>query len=93
MDQLPLVSAKSNFGHLGAGSGLIECIASLLALQKNELFLHKNYETQDAECPIRAAIRGDTAGDSFLSFAATPQGQAASLVFGRCPEGAIGAAS
>ena len=93
MDQLPLVSAKSNFGHLGAGSGLIECIASLLALQKNELFLHKNYETQDAECPIRAAIRGDTAGDSFLSFAATPQGQAGSLVFGRCPEGAIGAAS
>jgi 3-oxoacyl-[acyl-carrier-protein] synthase II len=93
IDQLPLVSAKSNFGHLGAGSGLVECIASLLALQKNELFLHKNYETQDAECPIRAAIRGDTAGDSFLSFAATPQGQAGSLVFGRCPEGAIGAAS
>jgi 3-oxoacyl-[acyl-carrier-protein] synthase II len=93
MDQLPLVSAKSNFGHLGAGSGLVECIASLLALQKNELFLHKNYETPDSECPIRAAIRGDSAGDSFLSFAVTPQGQAGSLVFGRCPEGAIGAAS
>ena len=93
MNQLPLVSAKSNFGHLGAASGLVECIASLLALQKNELFLHKNYETQDAECPIRAAIRGDSPGDSFLSFAVTPQGQAGSLVFGRCPEGATGAAS
>jgi 3-oxoacyl-[acyl-carrier-protein] synthase II len=41
MNQLPLVSAKSNFGHLGAASGLVECIASLLALQKMSFFCIK----------------------------------------------------
>ncbi len=90
---LPCVAAKGNFGNLGAGSGLIECIASMLALQNDALFPQKNYETADVDCPIRAATRGDSAGESFLSLAVTPQGQAGSLVIGRCPEGAAGAGS
>ena len=90
---VPFVAAKSNFGNLGAGSGLVECIASMLALQNDVLFPCRNYETPDANCPIRPATQGDSAGESFLSLAVTPQGQAGSLVIGRCPEGAAGAGS
>jgi 3-oxoacyl-[acyl-carrier-protein] synthase II len=93
MAHLPFVAAKGNFGNLGAGSGLVECIASMLALQNDAMFPQKNYETADVDCPIRAATRGDSAGESFLSLAVTPQGQAGSLVIGRCPEGAAGAGS
>jgi 3-oxoacyl-[acyl-carrier-protein] synthase II len=93
MAHLPCVAAKGNFGNLGAGSGLIECIASMLALQSDALFPQKNYETPDVDCPIHAASQGESAGESFLSLAVTPQGQAGSLVIGRCPEGAAGAAS
>jgi 3-oxoacyl-[acyl-carrier-protein] synthase II len=76
----PTVAAKGNFGNLGAGSGLVECIASLLALGRGELFPLLNYETADAECPIRPARSGDPSGDLFVSAAITPQGQSGALV-------------
>jgi 3-oxoacyl-[acyl-carrier-protein] synthase II len=74
------VAAKSHFGNLGAGSGIVECVSSLLAMQRGELFPLLNYETADSACPVRPARRGDRAGDVFLSSAITPQGQAASIV-------------
>jgi 3-oxoacyl-[acyl-carrier-protein] synthase II len=77
---IPTVAAKSHFGNLGAGSGLVECIASLLAVQRGELFPLINYETADSDCPVRPARRGDEPGEVFLSSAITPQGQAASVV-------------
>ena len=76
----PTVAAKGNFGNLGAGSGLVECVASLLALGRGELFPLLNYETADAECPIRPARSGDPSGDLFVSAAITPQGQSGALV-------------
>jgi len=81
MARVPTVAAKANFGNLGAGSGLVECVASLLAMQHGELFPLLNYDESDPECPIRAARRGDAAGDLFVSVAVTPQGQAGALVF------------
>jgi 3-oxoacyl-[acyl-carrier-protein] synthase II len=78
--RVPTVAAKSHFGNLGAGSGLTECITSLLALGHGELFPLLNYETPDAECPIRAARAGDPAGDVFVSASVTPQGQAGAVV-------------
>ncbi len=78
--RIPTVAAKSHFGNLGGGSGLVEIVASLLAFKHGELFPLLNYETADPECPIRAARRGDAAGDVFLSSAVTPQGQAGSVV-------------
>jgi 3-oxoacyl-[acyl-carrier-protein] synthase II len=77
---IPTVAAKSHFGNLGAGSGLVECIASLLAMQRGELFPLLNCETVDSNCPVRPARSGDEPGDVFLSSAITPQGQAASVV-------------
>jgi 3-oxoacyl-[acyl-carrier-protein] synthase II len=77
---VPLVAAKSHFGNLGAGSGVVECIASVLALRQGTLFPLLNHESADPECPIRPARGGDPAGESFISSAVTPQGQAGSVV-------------
>ncbi|MGC4007336.1 MAG: beta-ketoacyl-[acyl-carrier-protein] synthase family protein [Pirellulales bacterium] len=51
--KIPVVAAKSNFGNLGAGSGVVELIASVEALRHGTLFPILNYNTPDAECPIR----------------------------------------
>ncbi len=75
----PTVAAKGNFGNLGAGSGLVECVASLLALGRGEVFPLLNYETPDADCPIRPARAGDPAGELFVSAAVTPQGQSGAV--------------
>jgi 3-oxoacyl-[acyl-carrier-protein] synthase II len=86
--RVPTMAAKANFGNLGGGSGLVECVASLLALVRGELFPLLNYETPDPECRIRAARGGDPAGDFCLTSAVTPQGQAGTLVFRRWPTAA-----
>ncbi|MFM7034595.1 MAG: beta-ketoacyl-[acyl-carrier-protein] synthase family protein [Planctomycetia bacterium] len=77
---IPTVAAKSHFGNLGAGSGVVECIGSMLAMQHGELFPLLNYQTVDQDCPVRPARRGDAAGNLFISSAATPHGQASSVV-------------
>jgi 3-oxoacyl-[acyl-carrier-protein] synthase II len=85
--RIPTIAAKGNFGNLGAGSGLVECVASILALTRGTLFPLLNYESADADCPVRAARRGEPAGDSFVSVAATPQGQAGAVAFRRWTSG------
>lgn len=85
LGQIPTVAAKANFGNLGGGSGLVECIASLKAFEKGRLFPQRNYTTPDESCPIRVAAEGDLPGDRFLSLAVTPQGQAGGLLIGRSP--------
>ena len=71
-ERVPVVAAKANFGNLGGGGGLVECVASLLAMGRGELFPLRNYETPDPDCRIRAARRGDPAGDVCISAAITP---------------------
>ncbi|MEI8373165.1 MAG: beta-ketoacyl-[acyl-carrier-protein] synthase family protein [Planctomycetota bacterium] len=78
---LPVVAAKSYFGNLGAGSGMIELIASLLALRAGSLFPTLNYETPDAECPLHVVSNDSTpAGKRFINLNVTPQGQASGLM-------------
>ena len=77
---IPTVAAKSHFGNLGAGSGVVECVASVLAMRHGSLFPLLNHETPDPDCKIRAAKAGDPAGDVFVSSSVTPQGQAGSVV-------------
>jgi 3-oxoacyl-[acyl-carrier-protein] synthase II len=77
---VPTVAAKSHFGNLGGGSGLAECVASILALNHGELFPLLNHEADDEACGIRAARRGDPAGDVFISTSVTPQGQSGAVV-------------
>lgn len=81
--QRPVTAAKSYFGNLGAGSGMVELIASLLALEHGKLFPILNYEHADPECPVAAVCRDDTSpGGSFVNLSVTPQGQAASILVG-----------
>jgi 3-oxoacyl-[acyl-carrier-protein] synthase II len=79
-DSLPVTAAKSYFGNLGAGSGLVELIASLLAMQQGRLFPILNYETPDPACPIVAAKPGMSPGRSALNLNVTPQGQASAVL-------------
>jgi 3-oxoacyl-[acyl-carrier-protein] synthase II len=80
---VPVVAAKSYFGNLGAASGIVELIASLLALREGRLFRTLNYETPDPSCPLSVITNNDTpAGHNFLKTSVTPQGQAAALHIG-----------
>jgi 3-oxoacyl-[acyl-carrier-protein] synthase II len=81
---LPVVAAKSYFGNLGAGSGAVELIASLLAFEHDRLFPVLNHETSDPECPVAVVTDEQTSpGGSVLNLNVTPQGQAAVLVVRR----------
>jgi 3-oxoacyl-[acyl-carrier-protein] synthase II len=81
---LPVVAAKSYFGNLGAGGGIVELIASLLALQHGHLFATLNYETPDADCPVAVVRDGGTpAGESFINVNVTPQAQASAVLIRR----------
>jgi 3-oxoacyl-[acyl-carrier-protein] synthase II len=81
---LPVTAAKSYFGNLGAGSGMVELVASLLAMQHNRLFPILNYTTPDAECPVAAVRNGDgRPGASFINLSVTPQGQASAAMVRR----------
>jgi len=81
---VPVVTAKGHFGNLGAGSGMIELIASATALRHNRLFGVLNYETPDPECPIHV-VNGKQSppGDNFINLSVTPQGQASAVLVGR----------
>lgn len=77
---VPVISAKSYFGNLGAGGGVVELISSVLALNQGRLFRTLNYETPDPECAISVCTSNEApAGDSFINVSVTPQGQASAV--------------
>ena len=79
--RVPVTAAKSYFGNLGAGGGVVELIVSLLASQSGRLPPILNYDEADPECPVTAATGFDTpAGESFVNLNVTPQGQASSVL-------------
>jgi 3-oxoacyl-[acyl-carrier-protein] synthase II len=81
----PVVAVKSLFGNLGAASGAVETIASVLALHHGQLFPTLNYATPDPRCPVSVATaaKPQAPGGSFLKLSVTPQGQAAAIVVRR----------
>jgi 3-oxoacyl-[acyl-carrier-protein] synthase II len=82
-DAIPVTAAKSYFGNLGAGSGVVELIASTLALRNNRLFSVLNYETPDPECRLNVVRAPTDAGDCFLNLSVSPQGQASCVLVKR----------
>jgi len=82
--QVPVVAAKSYFGNLGAGSCVVELIASLVGLSQGRLFRTLNYQQPDPQCPL-AVVAGEEvpSGANFLKLAVTPQGQASALLVAR----------
>ena len=68
----------------GRGSGMVELIASLLALEHGRLFRTLNYETPDPECAIYVVAAEDVSpGNSFINLSVTPQGQASAVMIRR----------
>ena len=81
---IPVIAAKSYFGNLGAGSGMVEFVASLLALEHNYLFPVLNYDCPDPECPLAVVtLPGTPPGSSFINLNVTPQGQASAVMVRR----------
>jgi 3-oxoacyl-[acyl-carrier-protein] synthase II len=79
-DKVPVTALKSYFGNLGAGGGVVELIASVLALRDGKLPRVLNYKTPDPACAVPVvADDGAASGGSFLNLSVTPQGQAAVL--------------
>ncbi len=78
-ESVPVAAIKSNMGNLGAGGGVVELIASVLALRDGRLPRVLNFETADPACPLHVAEDDTRSGGSFLNLSVTPQGQAAVL--------------
>lgn len=79
-DKIPVTAPKSYFGNLGAGSAVVELIASVLAMREGKLPRTLNYTTPDPTCPLAVTNNDNTSpGRSFLNLSVTPQGQAAVL--------------
>ncbi|MCC9605014.1 beta-ketoacyl-[acyl-carrier-protein] synthase family protein [Blastopirellula sp. JC732] len=79
--QPPVVAVKSYFGNLGAAGGVVELIASLIAMQKKQLFPVLNYETPDPSCPVNLVRETMPAPSGpVLNLNVTPQGQAAVVI-------------
>ncbi len=76
--QPPVTTAKGHFGNLGAGSGMVEIVASLRAMG-GELFGVLNSDSPDPKCDINLCTQAGPAGDEFVSLNITPQGQASGV--------------
>ena len=84
LPDVSVTAAKSYMGNLGGGSGMVEIIASLMALQNQQHLPVLNYETPDPECPVHVVQdESESPGDSFINLNITPQAQASSVLIRR----------
>ena len=79
--ETPVTAPKGNFGHAGAGSGLLELAASILAVEAGTIPPTRNYETPDPECPIQVVHGGPMKGRPGTAIAVNfgSMGQAAAV--------------
>jgi 3-oxoacyl-[acyl-carrier-protein] synthase II len=81
---VPVTAFSSYFGTAGAGCGLMELAASMLAVQHGVTLPTLGYNHPDANCPINVSnTRQETSRDALLKLSYTPHGQAAAVVV-RC---------
>ena len=79
---VPVTAPKSFFGNLGAASGAVEAVASLLALQNGLVPPTLNYATPDPACPVHV-VREEPlacARHTAMLVNLTTAGQAAAVV-------------
>jgi 3-oxoacyl-[acyl-carrier-protein] synthase II len=81
---VPVLAAKSYFGNLGAGSGLSELAASVLALHHGTVPATLNYRQPDPNCPVNVPRAPQPARKPhFLKLGFTEMGQCAAVVLRR----------
>jgi len=80
----PTVAYKGLFGECGAAGGLLELVASLLALQQQQLPPTANHVCRSDDCPITVHAGSLMRLDSrdFLKLSVTPHGHAVAVRFG-----------
>jgi len=77
----PVTAPKSLFGHLGAGGGAVELVASILGLGRGLVPATLNYETPDPACPVNVVTGEPLAGRPGTAIAVNlcSTGQAAAI--------------
>ncbi len=81
---VPVTAVKSYLGNVGAAGGILELIASVLALEQGLLPPVLNYQTPDPQCPVQVVRSfGEPAGDLFVALSLTPTGQASAVAVRR----------
>jgi 3-oxoacyl-[acyl-carrier-protein] synthase II len=84
---VPVFAPKSYFGNLGAGSGISELAASILALKHRVVPATLNYEEPDPACPIPVSRTAQPGTQSHvLKLGFTEMGQCAAVVCRRWEE-------
>lgn len=79
---VPVTAPKSFFGNLGAASGAVEAVVSLLALQNGLVPATLNFATPDPACPV-CVVHGEplsSARPTAMLVNLTPAGQATAVV-------------
>ena len=82
LGDVPVTGLKSYFGNLGAGSGAVELIGSILALESGEVTPTLNYETADPNCPINVVHKAPQKVESPIALALNQSrsGQTAAII-------------
>lgn len=62
LGDVPVTASKSSFGHLGAGGGMVEFIAALMALERGLVPPTLNFDTPDPDCPVNVVHGRPLAG-------------------------------
>jgi 3-oxoacyl-[acyl-carrier-protein] synthase II len=82
LGDVPVTAPKSFFGNLGAGTGAVEMVSSLVAFQTGQVPITLNYEQPDPECPVNV-VHGaayPTNRKTALLLNHTTMGQAVAMV-------------
>jgi 3-oxoacyl-[acyl-carrier-protein] synthase II len=85
LGDVPVTAPKSFFGDLGAGSGAVELIASVLALAARRVPRTLNYEQPDPRCPVNVVRGASLTSDKPAAVALnlSDRGQAVAMVLVR----------
>ena len=84
---VPVWAVKSYLGNLGAGGGLVELAASVLALRHGELPPTRNFEEPDPACPVTVLREARPVTKPYvLKVSFTDMGQVAAVVIRRWDE-------
>jgi 3-oxoacyl-[acyl-carrier-protein] synthase II len=62
LGDVPVTALKSYFGNLGSGTGAVETVASILAIQHGRVPVTLNYERPDPACPVNVISREPLTG-------------------------------
>lgn len=82
LGDVPVTAPKSFFGNLGSGTGAVEAIASILALEHGRVPVTLNYEKPDPACPVNIIHREPLSGTkpTALLLNHSMMGQAVALI-------------